>query len=422
MIAERFIFVCSLFGNNFGPMLALLTKIKERSPNSASVAFDDGGRRNVHIINQNQLVSGFPGWVPTPVQRYLKHVEHGLSLRDVARVEGCHPSTVLRQVRRFENRRDDPLIDEALDGLGALMRRPTCSEIKKGKQNMNAFARPQALPDEETLAREARRILRRLCESGAVLALAPEMGKAAVLRSRPDAEPVRTAVVDRDIAQAFALKDWISCAGAGRVARYSITTAGRAALKRYLAEDMNSRKAREQGDPFQDQHMVWEEKSITDPNKPEQTLTVRCNVAESPLTMLGRRKDRDGKPFLDTDLVQAGERFREDFELAHMGPRVAQNWDRFMTTGDRGAFGSGAGIGEGPRAARARILTALNELGPGLGDIIMRCCCFLEGLEAAEKRMGWSARSGKVVLRIALQRLRRHYVERHGSVSALIGD
>ncbi len=381
----------------------------------------------MNIITQNQLVKGMPSWLPTPVQRYLKHVEHGLSLRDVARGDGCHASTVLRQVRRFENRRDDPLIDEALDGLGALMRSPKHKVVKEGKYKMNAMARPQALPDEDTLAREARRILRRLCETGAVLALAPELGKAVVLRSRSDAEanaaPVRTAVVDRDVAQAFALKDWISCTGSGRVARYSITAAGRSALKRYLAEDVNRRrdKGNEASDPFLEQHIEWGEKDVSGDGPSNTKTTMRYNVAESPLTMLSRRKDRDGKPFLDNDLVQAGERFREDFELAHMGPRVAQNWDRFMTSGDRGAFGSDAGIGEGPRAARARIMAALDDLGPGLGDIIMRCCCFLEGLEAAEKRMGWSARSGKVVLRIALQRLRRHYVDRHGSVSALIG-
>jgi hypothetical protein len=165
----------------------------------------------------------------------------------------------------------------------------------------------------------------------------------------------------------------------------------------------------------------WGQKTVADPGAATGQTTLRYNVAESPLTMLSRRKDKDGKPFLDNDLVQAGERFREDFELAQMGPRVAQNWDRFLTSGDKSAFGSDSGIGEGPRAARDRVSQALDDLGPGLGDIIMRCCCFLEGLEAAEKRMGWSARSGKVVLRIALQRLRRHYVERHGSVSALIG-
>lgn len=74
----------------------------------------------------------------------------------------------------------------------------------------------------------------------------------------------------------------------------------------------------------------------------------------------------------------------------------------------------------GPEAARARTAAALHDLGPGLGDVVLRCCCYLEGLETAEKRMGWSARSGKIVLRIALQRLRQHY-EGLGEEGALIG-
>ncbi len=56
-----------------------------------------------------------------------------------------------------------------------------------------------------------------------------------------------------------------------------------------------------------------------------------------------------------------------------------------------------------------RLRAALAELGPGLADIAILCCCFQEGLESCEKKLGWSARSGKIVLRIALQRLKRHY-------------
>ena len=147
---------------------------------------------------------------------------------------------------------------------------------------------------------------------------------------------------------------------------------------------------------------------------------MRYNLAESPLTALGRRAGKDGKPFLVADLVLAGERLREDFELAQMGPRITQNWDRFLTTGRGGDFGEN-GPGETSRAARERVSAALKDLGPGLGDIVLRCCCFLEGLETAEKRMGWSARSGKIVLRIALQRLFKHYELKQSGVNPSVG-
>src|SRR5690606_31235465 len=87
---------------------------------------------------------------------------------------------------------------------------------------------------------------------------------------------------------------------------------------------------------------------------------------------------------------------------------------------DRGGFATG-GSDSGSAKARDRVALALRDLGPGLGDVVLRCCCFLEGLEAAEKRMGWSARSGKIVLRIALQRLKRHYDETYGGKAPLIG-
>ena len=145
----------------------------------------------------------------------------------------------------------------------------------------------------------------------------------------------------------------------------------------------------------------------------------RYHFGGSPLTSLARRKDRDGQPFLSDDLVAAGERLREDFELAQMGPRTGQNWERFLTGAVDEGFGPGDAMG-GSKAARDRVAGALRDLGPGLGDVVLRCCCFLEGLESTEKRMGWSARSGKIVLRIALQRLKRHY-EELGESAGMIG-
>ncbi|MFN0114981.1 MAG: DUF6456 domain-containing protein, partial [Paracoccaceae bacterium] len=140
-----------------------------------------------------------------------------------------------------------------------------------------------------------------------------------------------------------------------------------------------------------------------------------------PMGVLARRRDKGGEAFLSSGMVAAGERLREDFELAQMGPKVAQNWDRFLTGADRGGFTATGGPADGAQRARDRVAAALADLGPGLGDMVLRCCCFLEGLEVAEKRLGWSARSGKIVLRIALTRLARHYSETYGKYAPLIG-
>lgn len=371
------------------------------------------------------LAPVLPAWLPEAVKAYLHHTEKGVSLRAIARRTGCHASTVMRQVRRFENRRDDPLWDEALAALARSHPGPTApltaNQPASAKEDsaMTAPVRtPGIVVDEETIEREAMRILRRLAEPGAMLAIAPDLDKAAVVRNLPGGHTLRTAVVSRPVAQAFALKDWIACRKPGRIATYEITAAGRAALRRLMDAAGAQPGLAEAQTPFADQHRVWGERMVDAGEGPRR---MRYNLAESPVAVLARRRDKDGHAFLGADLVAAAERLREDFELAQMGPRVTQNWERFLTPGDRGAFQPDARGGEGHRGARERVAAALRDLGPGLGDMVLRCCCFLEGLEVAEQRMGWSARSGKIVLRIALMRLRRHYDETYGRSGPLIG-
>ena len=354
-----------------------------------------------------------PDWVPDGARSYLAYTADGLGIRAIARARGCHASTVLRQVRKFEAWREDPLIDDAIESITrAYKAHRDKSVVKKEPRSMpNPAAKPSERSDAR-IEREARRILRRLCEKGAFLAVAPSMERAVVLREVVPGRQNRIAVVDRDVAHAFAMQEWIACDKAGKIACYTITPVGRAALKRLLTEERVGRAGKagfaEAQAPFQEQHRFFAERTVmAEDGSGERRL--RFNLAESPLSVLGRKRDKDGSAYLTPVLIEAGERLREDFELAQMGPRVAQNWDRFLTAGTRGGARPGRGPGEGPADARVRVAKALAALGPGLSDIVFRICCFLEGIETAEKRLGWSARSGKVVLKIALERLASHY-------------
>jgi len=364
------------------------------------------------------IIPPLPDWLPQAVQAYLVHTGDGLSLRELARQRGCHASTVLRQVRHFENRRDDPLVDEALHSLaagpGAGDGRPSVENAMPAPIRTEDPRRtdPLILSDSRLQA-EARRLLPLLAEPRVVLIVAPDMDRAAVLREEPGGPAVRLAVLDRAVAQAFALKDWITCTRQGRVAAYTLSPVGRAAGKRMAAgaEALP-------GPAHGAQHRDFAERTVIGPDGPRR---IRYNAAESPVAVLGRKRDKDGRSYLEPELIRAADIIRIDFEMAQMGPRVAQNWDRFLTGADRGGFQADNGLAEGPRAARDRVATALRDLGPGLGDVVLRCCCFLEGLETAERRMGWAARSGKIVLRIALQRLKRHYDEAYGPSGPRIG-
>jgi hypothetical protein len=136
--------------------------------------------------------------------------------------------------------------------------------------------------------------------------------------------------------------------------------------------------------------------------------SVLFNEGESPLAWLARRKGRDGAPFLTSPLVEAGERFRRDVTKAQILQRVTANWEASVACSRRSVEG-GVQVSEIAMDARKRLSRAFDVVGPELSGLLTDVCGYLKGLETVERERGWPPRSGKVVLKIALERLAEHY-------------
>jgi hypothetical protein len=131
------------------------------------------------------------------------------------------------------------------------------------------------------------------------------------------------------------------------------------------------------------------------------------NLGESPIAWLARRRDADGAAWLTLPEIAAAEKLREDFALAGTVGRLTMAWD----AGPKATGGRGAGVdpAERARSAKDRIARALTAVGPGLREILEQVCFAGSALEAAERSLGLPRRSGKTVLKLALQRLAVHY-------------
>lgn len=135
------------------------------------------------------------------------------------------------------------------------------------------------------------------------------------------------------------------------------------------------------------------------PRKGRRSVTV--NLAESPLSWLharGHVSDRQ---------LAAGECLRQDFERAQIMPGVTMRWEPVRIRGNGAERLMNAT--ERQMAARGRVEGAIAAAGPDLADILWRVVCNGEGLPDAEKSLGWPMRSGKLVLRIALDRVAGFY-------------
>lgn len=256
-------------------------------------------------------------------------------------------------------------------------------------------------PAQHLLRREARRLLPVLARPNAFACIWNGRGASAapgetvaVLTRRDQKRP--SALAETSTFKALAVENWVEASDDDI---WRISENGRAWLAR-----------RHDADSFADQHRIIESASIRAPDGTE--MTARVNAGEDPLGWLARRRDAAGRPLLSKEMVEAGERLRADFTRANLVGGLTTDWSAIARrqSGRRlRRSASQHGISDSALAARLRLHRALDTLGPSAAGLVMDVCCFLTGLEQAERNRGWSRRSGKVVLRVALEQLVRHY-------------
>lgn len=252
----------------------------------------------------------------------------------------------------------------------------------------------------KALEQEATRVFRRLSETSAYIAktggyLAQKQEYGVFVQGNDFKNQVMK--VSSSILSGFMAQDWVRQQGAEK---WFLTQQGGAWYRRKMAEN----------DPFRSQHQIVGSKEIGITEARKTKVTV--NHAESPLGWLLYRKGANGKPLLSQEQYDAGERMRSDFERAQMAPSITADLSRAMggsTSRRAGNASSIMSIGESALAAKERFFKALDAVGPDLSDVLVEVCCYVKGMEEAEKQLHLPQRSGKVVLQIALTRLALHY-------------
>ncbi len=239
---------------------------------------------------------------------------------------------------------------------------------------------------EAEIAREARRIFRKLDAPGAHLR--PDGEEAWRVVSRADAGKPDGVKVSAPLVEAFARRGWLARAGSQQT--YVLSDAGLGWFQRAQAE----------AEPFAAQHQLRRQAVVKDERGIERRVTL--DDAESPLARLRQRG------LIDRTQFAAGEKLRVDFTLAGLSPRLGVDLAAPVLARTRGKLARHL-LTDTVIAAKQRFSAAMQAVGPGLSDLLFDVCCHLRGLEDAERAKGWPGRSGRVVLGIALDRLAEHY-------------
>ncbi|MBL1419160.1 MAG: hypothetical protein COC24_001480 [Alphaproteobacteria bacterium] len=135
-----------------------------------------------------------------------------------------------------------------------------------------------------------------------------------------------------------------------------------------------------------------------------------ADAEHTPLLKLYNRQRNMAHKYLSETHLQAGQKLFELFVKANLRPNVTMNWENLQSVKQSHHTGvKDMGFSEVAYIARRELYESLSQVGQDFSAILVEICLFGNGLEATEKALNWPARSAKLLLTMALDRLGTHY-------------
>ncbi|PCI88987.1 MAG: hypothetical protein COB24_00475 [Hyphomicrobiales bacterium] len=135
-----------------------------------------------------------------------------------------------------------------------------------------------------------------------------------------------------------------------------------------------------------------------------------ASADHAPLLKLYNRQRNIAYKYLSEIHLQAGQRLFELFVKANLRPNVTMNWENLQSVKQSHHTGvKDMSFSEATYIARRELHESLSQVGQDFSAILVEICLFGNGLEATEKALNWPARSAKLLLTMALDRLATHY-------------
>ena len=172
-----------------------------------------------------------------------------------------------------------------------------------------------------------------------------------------------------------------------------------------------ARRCRAGGD-FASQHRNIEEREVY--LNSGFRRSAKINRALSPLDRLYQRRDKTGASLLSEAQYEAGQRFAQDYALAHYDHISTQN---YMRAGADKTYSGNVDHIDRQIDARKRLEKAKAIIGPGLGVAVIAICCFEKSLHEVERAEKWAASSGLTILKMGLNALTDYYGTRSGPIT-----